>query len=154
MCGAACATPINLNYSNYVAGPIPGNDNAAVVSDVLGFEVEMVGKFDDVEEDGTFVAEGVAEDLALVLDTQSWAFFFSSAVMKGKVVGDADFDYLAAKSGPEFYLFSKTDFFTPWHTGCHFISHVSLYKEAHVPEPGAATLCGLAGLGFLARRRR
>jgi len=144
------AGTIISEYPNYVAGPIVGNDNASNVSDILGFEVDLVGKFDDIDEDGTWDAQGLANQLHLTFEDQGLKFFFASGVMKGEVLGDG-FDYLAAKGGNEFYVFEAGEFgVTPWHIGCHFISHVSLYSKppVHVPEPsgmvlGLLALCGL-----------
>lgn len=142
-----------VTLPNLISGPIPGNDNAELVSSIVGHPVELVGKF-DFGGDGTLFAittEGIADDLTLEVEEQGLAFFFSSGVIKGTIDGE-NWDYLAIKSGPNFFLFDRTSSLTAWATDCHFISHASLYRA--LPEPGGLLL-GLFSLigaiGFLRR---
>ena len=138
------------NYPNLVA-QAPGNDNAQTVSALVGHPVELVGKWDDIEGPPiTWDAQGLARDLTLNITDQGLAFFFASGYLMGTVEGEG-YDYLAVKSGPNFFVFEREDFFTPWHTDCHFVSHISLYRGMPEPSSGFLALFGLTALMF--RRR-
>lgn len=151
LCASACAGTIDLD--NLIAGPIPGNDNAALVSSIVERDVELVGKFEIVGDEEAFsiATEGIADHLTLTFQDQGLAFFFSSGVIKATVDG-TDWDYLVAKSGPNFFVYERTGDLTYFETDCHFLSHVSLYRGT--PEPGSLSLLGLGGLALLAFRRR
>jgi hypothetical protein len=151
LCSTLRAGTIDLD--NLIAGPIPGNDNAALVSSIVDRDVELVGKFEIVGDESLFSTqpEGIANHLNLEFQDQGLAFFFASGVIKATVDG-TDWDYLVAKSGPNFFVYERTGDLTYFETDCHFLSHVSLYRGT--PEPGSGLLLGLGSLFILRFRRR
>lgn len=159
MAGAAGAGTITT-LPNFVGGPIAGNDNAVVVSAIVGHTVELVGKFEDVSTPLfplAFAATGIAGNLTIeIFDDPLAAFALASSHVKGSVSG-TNWDYLAVKAGPEFYLFERTGDLTLFDLPGHCLSHASLYRA--VPEPSAAAhaLAFIVGVGLVysvTRRRR
>jgi hypothetical protein len=147
------------------------NDNAPVVSGIVGHEVELLGK---IETEGNSLAYGGDGDkfgfeydivpelfiginyphyLASLLSGEGE--FRSGSVSIGSFEGDVE--YFAAKVGNGFFLYAwenEADF-QHWYTKCKDLSHVSFYGPA-MPEPGGFMLAGLGLLGVfhLTRRRQ
>lgn len=148
--GAVITAPASagtVSLPNLIAGPVSGNDNEAIVSELVGEEVDLVGKFEF--EDG-IEFEGDIDEPHFTFTPQGIEFFFASGQVKGTVDGE-DWDYLAAKSGPNFFLFERTGPLTYFETDCHFLSHVSLYRAVSTPEPSSFVLGLLTLFGFWRR---
>lgn len=120
---------------------VPGNDNSVIVSEIVGHDVEIVGKFDDFTFEPVSWSEtgsAIPNDLNL-FDTSS-----------GELLGDVDYDYFTVKAGNSFHLYENDGLVTPWTTPFgKDVSHITLYR--HMPEPGVHVL-GL--LPLLAWRRK
>jgi hypothetical protein len=158
----------NPTHAGFI-GFYEGNDNAPVVSGIVGHEVELLGKIETEGNTLTYEGEG---DQVLFQYTPfdgsglGYVYWLASVpkddgpFMSGtlELIGDLDIEYFAAKAGNGFNLYEWEDgVINEWSTvnTCKALSHISFYGHA-MPEPGALTLAGLGLLGVfhLTRRRR